>query len=260
VNDTPHEPGGLQPGEEDLTPAEYCRRVEAYLCRRNDGHLVRIVGPVFDRVCGWATTGIPLKVVYRGIDRYFERYYAKGPRRWPVRVEFCENDVLDVFDGWRRAVGVALAPGRPGAEQAPGEGAQGEGPVPRRGPTLTQHLERAALRLSSTLAGTRLPEPLASCVGTVAREVDELRGRARGARGEARRAIVSRLEVLDATLADAAAASVGETELDAVRAEAGSRLAPHRARMPDEEYDRAEALLAAQLMRERFGLPVLRWE
>ena len=41
----------------------------------------------------------------RGIDRYFERYYAKGPRRRPVRVEFCEADVLDVFDEWRRAVG-----------------------------------------------------------------------------------------------------------------------------------------------------------
>ena len=46
----------------------------------------------------------------RGIDRYFERYYAKGPRRRPVRVEFCEADVLDVFDEWRRAVGVTAMP------------------------------------------------------------------------------------------------------------------------------------------------------
>ena len=45
----------------------------------------------------------------RGIDRYFERYYAKGPRRRPVRVEFCEADVLDVFDEWRRALGITVA-------------------------------------------------------------------------------------------------------------------------------------------------------
>ena len=45
----------------------------------------------------------------RGIDRYFDRYYAKGPRRRPVRVEFCEADVLDVFDEWRRALGITVA-------------------------------------------------------------------------------------------------------------------------------------------------------
>ena len=56
---------------------------------------------------GWANQGIPLKVAEAGIDRYFERYYRKGPRRRPVRIEFCEADVLDAFDDWRRAVGVA---------------------------------------------------------------------------------------------------------------------------------------------------------
>ncbi len=86
---------------------DFCRSVEHYLTRKNDGHLVRIVGPSFDRVRGWAESGVPLKVVFAGIDRYFERYYAKGPRRRPVRIDFCEADVLDVFDEWRRAVGLS---------------------------------------------------------------------------------------------------------------------------------------------------------
>src|SRR5512132_2332825 len=89
-------------------PEEYCRQLETYLCRKNDGHLIRIVGPAFEQVCGWAEQGIPLKLAMRGIDRYFERYYAKGPRRRPVRVEFCEADVLDVFDEWRRSVGISV--------------------------------------------------------------------------------------------------------------------------------------------------------
>ena len=55
---------------------------------------------------GWAAQGVPLKVACSGIDRYFERYYRKGPRRRPVKIDFCEADVLDVFDEWRRAVGV----------------------------------------------------------------------------------------------------------------------------------------------------------
>src|SRR6185503_15476919 len=90
-----------------MDPADYTRSLEAYLCRKNDGHLIRIIGPAFEQVCGWAARGIPLNVACRGVDRYFERYYARGPRRRPVRIEFCEADVLDVFDEWRRAVGIA---------------------------------------------------------------------------------------------------------------------------------------------------------
>src|SRR6266550_6429328 len=89
--------------------ADYCRQLEDYLCRKNEGHLIRIVGPAFDQVCGWAARGIPLKLAMSGVDRYFDRYYAKGPRRRPVRIEFCEADVLDVFDEWRRSVGVSGA-------------------------------------------------------------------------------------------------------------------------------------------------------
>ena len=100
-----------------MNPEDYCREVEAYLCRKNEGHLIRIVGPAFEQVCGWATQGVPLKIAFRGIDQYCERYYAKGPRRRPVRIEFCEADILDLFDGWRRAVGVATASG--GAAEEP---------------------------------------------------------------------------------------------------------------------------------------------
>src|SRR5688500_18061600 len=99
-----------------IDPESYCRELESYLCRKNDGHLIRISGPAFDQVSRWASEGIPIKVACEGIDRYFERYYRRGPRRRPVRIEFCEADVLDAFDAWRRAVGVARgdeAPVRP---------------------------------------------------------------------------------------------------------------------------------------------------
>ena len=63
------------PESRDGSPEHYCREIESYLCRKNDGHLIRIVGPAFDQVCGWAARGVPLKVACRGIDRCFERYY-----------------------------------------------------------------------------------------------------------------------------------------------------------------------------------------
>src|SRR4029079_14163727 len=101
-----------------IEPSEYCRQIETYHCRKNEGHLVRIVGPVFEQVSGWAAQGVPLAVAFKGIDQYCERYYAKGPRGRRVRVEFCEGDVLDLFDDWRRAVGVSST--------AEGEGAVAE--------------------------------------------------------------------------------------------------------------------------------------
>jgi hypothetical protein len=116
---------------------EYCRAVENYLCRRNDGHLVRVVGPAFDCVAGWAAKGVPLRVAYRGIDRCVDRFATRPNRRRPVRIEFCDADVLDVFDEWRRAVlRSAASPDAPGEEAEPG----------RRHASLTAHLDRVVAR------------------------------------------------------------------------------------------------------------------
>ena len=72
----------------------------------------QIVGPSFTRVCSWAEQGIPFKIACQGIDAYFVGYYAKGVRRRPAQIDFCENDILDAFDAWRRAVGVRPCPAR----------------------------------------------------------------------------------------------------------------------------------------------------
>jgi hypothetical protein len=162
-----------------LEPEDYCRQLESYLCRKNEGHLIRVVGPAFEQVCGWARRGVPVGVAQRGIDRYFERYYAKGPRRRPVRIEFCEADVLDTFDEWRRALGVPLAAG--------GQGAGGEGEAgPRNKGTLPAHLERVIARLTAARAGEA--RVLDAELDAIVRELDGMRAAAKGLRGQAREA------------------------------------------------------------------------
>ena len=99
-----HETDATSPAVTDI--GAFCRAVEAHLCRVNGGHLVRIVGPAFELVAGWAKEGMPLRIVLHGVDRTVARLTAKGPRRRPVRIEFCEADVRDAADQWRRAVGV----------------------------------------------------------------------------------------------------------------------------------------------------------
>jgi hypothetical protein len=220
---------------------EYCRAIEAYLCRKNDGHLIRIVGPSFERVCGWAERGVPIKVAFRGIDRYFERYYAKGARRRPVRVDFCEADVLDVFDEWRRAVGVAAA---------------GE---PRdRHESLPAHLERVVARLTAVRSGAdRRLDPV---VAAMVRELDAARGTAKNLRGGARAALLERLAALDAQLLGAARDTLDDDARQELRREAETELAPFRARMPDEAFEQSVRACMDRLLREKARLPVVTLE
>jgi len=223
----------------------YCRDVENYLCRKNDGHLIRIVGPAFEQVCGWAARGIPLKVVYRGIDRYFERYYAKGPRRRPVRVEFCEADVLDVFDEWRRAVGV-------GAVGAAGDPAP---EAPARG-SLPAHLERVVARLTTLRAGDARGS-LDRTLDAIVRELDAARAGSTTLRGERREAFVERLRALDRELVDAARDASDQPLLERLTAEADEQLAPFRARMAAEVYSRSREACIDRLLRDHFTLPTI---
>jgi hypothetical protein len=227
--------------------SEYCRQLEAYLCQKNGGHLIRIVGPAFDQVRGWAERGIPLTVAERGIDRYCERAAAKRQARArPVRIEFCEADILDVFDEWRRAVGVSLATSD---AEAPAE--------PSRKPPLTAHFERIVARLlarrtPSSPAFERHLERLLI-------ELDRLGADSRHARGDLRAGIVERLAELDRELMQAAAAEVDAPAAALARQEAQSEIAPFGSRMTPDV--RATAIQAAyeRLIRETLGLPVVRY-
>lgn len=228
--------------------AEYCREIEAYLCRKNEGHLVRIAGPVFEQVSGWAAQGVPLAVAFRGIDQYCERYYAKGPRRRPVRVEFCEADILELFDDWQRAVGVArLADPAAGAE------------APARRDSLPAHLDRAIARLT-VMRATRRSPLFDRRLDEAVRELDLARTAAKQARGEARTALIDRLAALDRELLEAARAEIDDRRHAALLAEAQTEIAPFAARMAPEARTTAIDAAFDRLLRDAIGLPVLTHE
>jgi hypothetical protein len=229
-------------------PVEYCRQIEAYLCQKNDGHLIRVVGPSFDLVAGWEADGIPLKIACQGIDRYFERYYRKGPRRRPVRIDFCDADVRDVFDEWRRAVGLPVSP------TESGEAAR---PAP---PSFPLHLERASLRLTAARAAGALGAEADALLDRLSGELDAARAAANGVRGEARRAAIVRLTALDGELLRLARASIGGDALRAIVREAEDELSSFRDHMPDAAYQHAREAAVDRLIRARLRLPVLAYE
>jgi hypothetical protein len=240
LNREPSDPG------EPVDPTDYCRAIETYLTRKNEGHLIRIVGPAFEQVCGWAAMGVPLKVAFRGIDQYCDRYYARGPRRRPVRIEFCEGDILDLFDNWRRAVGVAAAAGvDPAGEAAP------------RKPALAAHIERVIARLATVRAAGNRSPGFDGAVDSSVRELERLAGDARRARGEQRTRIIERLADLDRALMDAAAREVDAPTSAALRLEAEAELAPFGSRMAPDARAQATTAAFERLLRESLGLPVV---
>jgi len=231
---------------------EYCRAIEAYLCRKNDGHLVRIVGPAFDQVLGWAGRGVPFKVACHGIDRYFERYYAKGPRRRPVRIEFCEADVLDAFDHWRRAVGIVTE-----TRQRPAGSSDAEpsDEVARKHASLPAHLERVIARLTALRGGS--DRSLDDVLDGAIRELDGYRASAKSVRGDARRELLDRLEAIDAELVTAARGQCDATALAQLRSEAGEELAPFKDRMTGEAFAESHRAAVDRLVRERSRHPIV---
>ncbi len=229
-----------------MTPDEYCREIEAYLTRKNDGHLIRIVGPSFERVRSWAEQGVPLKVAYAGIDRRFERYYAKGPRRRPMHIDHCEPDVLDAFDAWRRAVGVTAGLSvEPHVESKP-----------KGRDSLATTLERAVARLTTLRGGATPPIP-SEVLAAVVAELDPLVAAARTSRGPSREALTSRLADVDRRLMDAARSHVDAAVLEELQTQAAADLEPFAERMPAAAWRQAIASAVDRALRARLGLPAL---
>jgi hypothetical protein len=230
-------------------PAEYCREIETYLCRKNAGHLVRIVGPAFDLVCSWATRGIPLKVAFKGIDRCCDRDQAKHGRRRPVRIEFCEADILDAFDDWRRAVGVLDDSG----EEKPGAGAG-------RKAGLASHIDGAIARLRGLGSRDGLSSSLAGRIDRAVTELESLAAESHGARGERRLRIIARLGEVDRELLTAGAEEIAADRAEALKREAATELHPFRGRMSADAHERAVEAAYLRLVRQSVGVPTLSYE
>lgn len=227
-----------------MTVDEYCRGLEAHLTRRNDGHLIRVVGPAFEMVRGWFDRGVPFKIASHGIDQTVERYYAKGPRRRPVRIEYCEADVLDAFDRWRRAVGLRGA----------GEAAT---TMPKR-EGLATVIRRAIAKLTAARGSHSLWAGAAGGeVDRIVQALDALASKAERARGAARAGLVAELGTFDAALIAAARAALAPPALRELEAQADQDLAPFRDRMPQDAWRSSREAALVQLLRVHAQLPTL---
>jgi hypothetical protein len=223
----------------------YCRRVESFLTQVNGGHLVRVVGPGFDLVRRWAEQGVPPNIVMRGIERKAERH-RHGQSTRPLRIEFCESDVREVYDEWRRAIGV------PSASASPGSPAP-----PQRKPSLPRHVERVLERIGRLTGRLDWPDELREGLEACREKLLAIQESAAGARGEARDAVVGQLRQLDRELLDLARRWAPADVRRAVEREAEADLAPYRDRLSDQLWRQSVEVTAARLLRDRLSLPTV---
>lgn len=244
---------------------QFCRAVETHLCQVNGGHLVRVVGPAFELVKQWHADRVPLKIVLRGIDRRAERARrSTSSARRPLRIEFCEADVADVFDEWRRAIGFVASSTMETSAESAGRGAPDEEaedasePDARRAQSLPKHLDRVTTRLTSFLVTMADVGPaLRARAQSALEQVDTLR-RAGRLRGEARADAVRLLEALDASLLDCLLTDAPARLVDESIAEARQELAAYEGRLPAAEFERIVRRAAQRVLRSRLQLPELR--
>jgi hypothetical protein len=165
-------------------------------------------------------------------------------------VEFCEADVFDVFDEWRRAVGVGTLTGGDQEGDAEESG--------RKHGSLPSHLERVIARLTTLRTGAH--RPIDATVEAIVRELDGARAAAKGLRGDARQAFLERLRLLDGTLIEAARGEQDAAAIEQLGVEADAELAAFRERMPRQAYEQSRRAAVDRLIRERGRLPVIAFE
>jgi hypothetical protein len=206
--------------------AAYYQAVEEYFVSRRgdplflsnaDWHLVR----------KWRTTGLPLRVVLRGIRDALDAHAHGWSRDRPVRsLAYCTHEVEAARERWERA----LALGREDGHDALGT---------LRG--FADDLERAE----------GLGPRGAEAAGRVARE---LRQRAEG---EGLAELSVWLGEREGELLEALRADDGATRVAAIEAEVDRSLEPYRERMPARVLDQLRQESLARRLLEAHGIPRL---
>ena len=227
----------------------YCRDVESYLCRRNDGHLIRIVGPAFELVCTWAQKQIPLSVVHKAIDRVVGRRESSGIVRRPLRIEYCEDDVMELFLEWRRAVGTSSD-----------NNLQTDDANMSRRFSLVAHLDRVILELTKWHSQNKQPAQTVDAVKNIIEKLDGLRSGAKRATGAERNCLIEELRKIDRLLLLAGWENLSPSTSKALQIEAEEALSAYRDRMTDQVFKGAVRSEIDRLLRDRLSFPRIKFE
>lgn len=242
----------------------YYTEIEDTFIRRRGKHL--LLSPMdWALIESWKTSGVPLHVALRGIERAFDSHDARPGRRTVKSLMYCQEEVEAQFAEWlqgqRGAAGDAAGANGDGEAAAREESSASPAsspsssslPFPRE--VIAGHLREARAEIERARAGAG--GELSEALTRAASRLEELeRDFAASARPDAER-LEDSLTGLEQMLDRAARASVSAKRLTEVRASAEEQLRPYRARMERATHEQTLENLVAKQLREEFRVPRL---
>jgi len=232
--------------EEDIR--KYFQSIEAHFIRRRGAPLLLSPRDV-DRIAHWHKLQIPLMVVFRGIDSYFERKSAAlDQRQKMVTLAFCEQDILAAWKGRGDR-----DRGRPRD-------------LPLQQNRMDQEMRNTLSRILTDIkdAFPEMERSQTSILVATLKEVCErlqillrdrhqLQQRREGLSGS----VEKELEHLDGMVAQALLVEVGEEEYRSLLHAAEGEMESYRRQMEGDMFLKSVKQLAAKRLRQRFNLPFI---
>ncbi|HYN84205.1 MAG TPA: hypothetical protein VER32_03065 [Pyrinomonadaceae bacterium] len=238
----------------------YYTEIEDTFIRRRGKHL--LLSPMdWALIESWKSSGVPLHVALRGIERAFDSHEARPRRRTVKSLMYCQEEVEAQFAEWLEGQRGASAPADAAGANGDGAGesaARGESspsslPFPRE--VIAGHLRECRAEIERARERAGGAGELGEALGRAAARLEELeRDFTASARPDAER-LEDALTGLEQMLDRAARASLPPAHLSQARAAAEEQLKPYRARMERATYEQTLDNLVAKQLREEFRVP-----
>ena len=201
----------------------------------------------------WKERGIPLHIVLRGIEHWFDSYESRKPKRTVNTLLYCQEEIEAQYAEWLESrVG-----SHEESETETKDAEEGRSPFPRD--AVLAHLGRSLDHLKQIFEERRqtnddvLSEALLRATILLSEVKDDY---ASAAQPDARR-LEDSLTGIERMLDDAIRASVSESELESAQTEIDSQVKPYKRHMDKAAFEQTHDNLLRKRLREHFGVPRL---
>jgi hypothetical protein len=241
--------GNESRADQPLNYFSYNTEIEDAFIRRRGKHL-HLCPLDWALMDVWKERGIPLHVVLRGIEHWFDSYESRKPKRSVNTLLYCQEEVEAQYAEWLDS--------RVGSHQeTTAESSQEEkSPFPRD--VVLAHLARSLDELTKVYEERRSQEDqLSEALSRATSLLSEIKADYASAAIPDARKLEDSLTGIERLLDDAIRAVVSESELESINAEINSLLKPYKRQMDKAAFEQTWNNLMRKRLREQFGVPRL---
>lgn len=237
--------------DQPLNYFSYLTEIEDAFIRRRGKHL-HLCSLDWTMMEVWKERGIPLHVVLRGIEHWFDSYESRKPKRTANTLLYCQEEIEAQYAEWLES-----RVGSHDDEEETRSADESKSPFPRT--EVLAHLARSLDRLSELYeerrqgTGDDLSEALSRAVSLLSEINDDY---ASASQPDARK-LEDSLTGIERLLDDAIRQSVSDSELASAGAEIEAQVKPYKRHMDRAAFEQTRENLLRKRLREHFGVPRL---